>query len=220
MVSDLPIRPFFSAHMSNLKQLRTARGLTQGDLAKLMNTTDVSISRYESEDRRLTLPILRDLARHLECNVADIIGEERAGLPSNEYRYIDAFEIRASAGVGNFVEADGDPLYKMAFPAEMLASITRARDEDLALLFADGDSMEPTLRDGDQMLLDRSQRNPRRPGIYVVRFGDVLNVKRISVDEINQTIHVQSDNQYYRSYEANPDEIEVIGRVTWIGRRV
>ena len=45
--------------MSRLRAIRTAKNMSQRELANLMNTTPASISRYENQDQRLTLPILK-----------------------------------------------------------------------------------------------------------------------------------------------------------------
>jgi len=112
-------------------------------------------------------------------------------------------------------------MYQLAFREQWLDRITSAKDEDLAVLFADGDSMEPTLRDGDTMLIDRSQVNIRRPGIYVIGFEGTLNVKRVSVNELEGTIRISSDNPAYSSYDATlEDNFQVAGRVVWIGRKI
>jgi transcriptional regulator with XRE-family HTH domain len=61
--------------MNCIQPIRKARGLTQAQLADLLHTTEASVSRYEREDQRLTLPLLRRLAIVLECSVADLVGE-------------------------------------------------------------------------------------------------------------------------------------------------
>lgn len=61
--------------MNRIKELRDARGLTQKDLAGKLNTTEASVSRYENQDRRLTLPLLRRIAEKLGCTIAEIAGE-------------------------------------------------------------------------------------------------------------------------------------------------
>jgi transcriptional regulator with XRE-family HTH domain len=61
--------------MNLIRPIREARGLTQAKLADLLHTTEASVSRYEREDQRLTLPLLRRIAIVLECSVADLAGE-------------------------------------------------------------------------------------------------------------------------------------------------
>lgn len=74
-VSDLPYRFGNHGPMNALRRIREARGLTQKQLAALIHTTDVSVSRYEAEDQRLTLPLLRQLADALVCSIAELAGQ-------------------------------------------------------------------------------------------------------------------------------------------------
>ena len=39
--------------MNRIKEIRSARNMTQSDLAKIMNCTKMTISRYESGDREI-----------------------------------------------------------------------------------------------------------------------------------------------------------------------
>ena len=82
-----------------------------------------------------------------------------------------------------------------------------------------GDSMWETLHDGDHVLVDRGQNNPRREGLYVIRIDDMLQVKRISMHPVAKLLTVKSDNPAYRTYDnIPPDDIAIMGRVVWIGR--
>lgn len=74
-VSDLPGMACQNMCMNRLKEIREARGLTQEQLAERIATTGASISRYENQDIRLTLPLMRRLGSALHCSVADLAGE-------------------------------------------------------------------------------------------------------------------------------------------------
>jgi phage repressor protein C with HTH and peptisase S24 domain len=78
--------------------------------------------------------------------------------------------------------------------------------------------MEATLRDGDEILVDRTPR-PLRDGVHVVRTGDTLMVKRIDTGRPG-VVALVSDNPAYRTLELRPDEVQVIGRVVWKGGRL
>jgi phage repressor protein C with HTH and peptisase S24 domain len=86
------------------------------------------------------------------------------------------------------------------------------------VIAVEGDSMEPTLRDGDEILVDRTPR-PLRAGIHVIRLDDVLLVKRLEAAAGGQ-VRVISDNPAYRPSERGATEIEMIGRVVWKGGRL
>ncbi len=200
--------------MNQLARLRHARGMSQQDLADKLNTTAVSIGRYEREDQRLTLPLLRRLARIFDVSVADIAGEAR---PGPDHLAVPVFDLRAAAGAGAFA-ADTPVAEHLMFREQWLRKITL----DLRALFVleiSGDSMWETLHDGDHVLVDRSQANPRREGLYVIRIDDMLQVKRLSMHPVSRLLSVKSDNPAYRAYEnIPPDDIVIVGRVVWVGR--
>ena len=88
----------------------------------------------------------------------------------------------------------------------------------LSSIVVAGDSMEPTLRDGDEILVDRSPR-AWRDGIHVVRAGDALLVKRLDTGRPG-TLALVSDNPAYRVIELPPEDVQVIGRVVWKSGRL
>jgi phage repressor protein C with HTH and peptisase S24 domain len=82
--------------------------------------------------------------------------------------------------------------------------------------------MMPTLTDGDDILVDRSDAAGRmRDGIYVLRRDDALMVKRIALNPAARTIAIRSDNPAYPSWpEIDLASVDIIGRVIWAGRRI
>jgi phage repressor protein C with HTH and peptisase S24 domain len=85
-----------------------------------------------------------------------------------------------------------------------------------------GDSMAPTLDDGDDILVDRGDAAASlRDGIYVLRLDGALNVKRLIVDRARRRVSVKSDNPAYTSWPTlDLERLDVIGRVVWAGRRL
>ncbi len=200
--------------MNQLARIRQERGLSQQDLADKLNTTSVSIGRYEREDQRLTLPLLRRLAKVLDVSVAEITGETRA---AGDHVAVPVFDLRAAAGAGAFAN-DAPVTQQLMFREPWLRRIA----SDLKQLFVieiSGDSMWETLHDGDHVLIDRGQTNPRREGLYVIRIDDMLQVKRISMHPVSKLLTVKSDNPAYPTYDnITPEDIAIMGRVVWIGR--
>ena len=87
----------------------------------------------------------------------------------------------------------------------------------LSVIEVEGDSMDPTLRDGDEILVDRTPR-PLRAGIHVARVDDVLVVKRI--ERAGERLRLISDNRAYPEIERPADQVEIVGRVVWKGGRL
>ena len=129
---------------------------------------------------------------------------------------VPRLDIGASAGPGAL------PLSEQAFDAfHFSRNWLREQGLDGAQLSAitvEGDSMEPLLRDGDEILVDRAPR-PFRDGIHVVRLGETLMVKRVASAGQGR-LALLSQNLAYPPVEVCAEEVEVIGRVVWKGGRI
>ncbi len=200
--------------MNNLAKLRQAHGWSQQDVANQLNTTAVSVGRYERQDQRLDLPLLRRLAKIFDVTIGEIAGEPRV---SPDHYPVPVFELRAAAGAGALAH-EAEPTGHLMFREQWLRRI--ANDiRRLFVLEVSGDSMWETLHDGDHVLVDPAQANPRREGLYVIRLDDMLQVKRISMHPVKKLLTIKSDNPAYPSYDGiKPDDVAIMGRVIWIGR--
>ncbi len=133
---------------------------------------------------------------------------------------VPRLQIGASAGPGALVESESKKS-AMGFDERWLRSLG-VKPDGLSIIQVRGDSMVPTLADGDDILVSREDGVGRaRDGIYVLRVDDTLMVKRLSVNPATRALTVRSDNPIYPDWEdCDPSTITVIGRVVWIGRRL
>jgi len=80
-----------------------------------------------------------------------------------------------------------------------------------------GESMEPTLRSGDLILVDTKPREVAE-GISVLRLDETLLVKRLNLLPGKQ-LKVVSDNPAYEPFQIDlrnpPEDFAVVGRVLW-----
>ena len=60
--------------MNRLKALRAARGLNQAQLGKMLNCTDVTISRYETGQRGLDSETIAKLCEIFACSADYLLG--------------------------------------------------------------------------------------------------------------------------------------------------
>lgn len=112
------------------------------------------------------------------------------------------------------------PESALAFQAQWARSIASNGVEHLSVLRVEGDSMHPTLTEGDQILVDTADRR-LRDGIFVLKTGESIHVRRLSLNPVTQKATISSDNPIYPSWtDIAPESIDVIGRVVWIGRRL
>ncbi len=134
---------------------------------------------------------------------------------------IPRYDVTASAGPGAFqdVEKVTDVL---AFKADWVRRELRTSPEKLALITAEGDSMDPTIRPGDILLIDTSVDEIEQDSIYVVVIDGYVMVKRCQ-RLFRSGIVIKSDNPNYDEIRLAPDEAGefiVAGRVCWVGRMI
>jgi phage repressor protein C with HTH and peptisase S24 domain len=133
---------------------------------------------------------------------------------------IPSYDIRASAGFGAFVEREWTDNF-MPFQNHFINSLTQSNPDNLSILTVCGDSMIPTLSDGDCILVDMLETTLKGDGIYVIRNDDTLCVKRISVNPSTGLLAIKSDNHLYETWpDCKPSEVNIIGRVIWVGRNL
>lgn len=84
--------------------------------------------------------------------------------------------------------------------------------------------MAPTLAHGDDIMVDSGDAAARlRDGIYVLRRDGTLLVKRLArgLGAAPDSITIVSDNRdLYPAIEAPLRELDIVGRVLWVGRRL
>lgn len=133
---------------------------------------------------------------------------------------VPRLQIGASAGPGALVEREAKQS-AIGFDHRWLRSLG-ANPGDVSIIQVRGDSMAPTLADGDDIMVSKDDGvNRVRDGIYVLRVDDTLMVKRLSVNPASGALNIRSDNPVYPDFEdCDPASVTVIGRVIWIGRRL
>lgn len=142
--------------------------------------------------------------------------EDEAG----ELHYVPRYDVQISAGNGLCGE-DNEPLERLPFARSFFAQHLRRKPGPMVIVTAAGDSMVPTIADGDLVMIDTSDQR-MVDGIWAYSIAEQLYVKRLQF--IGGDLHVYSDNaDRYPGYELAADqrrEMRLIGRVVWIGHRV
>lgn len=103
----------------------------------------------------------------------------------------------------------------------LLAPLIDGEHVSAAAHIVSGDSMAPTVHDGDLVLIDIATDRSPRDGIHLIDSDGMLLVKRLSVHPVTRRIAVTSDNAAYPSFpDCDPAGINIVGRVIWFGRRL
>lgn len=129
---------------------------------------------------------------------------------------ISRYDARAAAGLGT-ADNTGHIVEKVLFSADFIRNKLRRDAKNLALIECAGDSMEPALRDGDELLVDTSATEPRSGPIYILRVGGALLARRVQ-PRMDGTVMILSDNPRYPPETITPSDatpLDVVGEVLW-----
>ncbi|MUJ21335.1 helix-turn-helix domain-containing protein [Aliivibrio fischeri] len=129
---------------------------------------------------------------------------------------IPVYNVYAACGFGRTV--DSEYQLRMEFlPSQRLKKFN-LDIESARIISCHGDSMEDTLSDGDEVLVDiREQEHPVKNGVYVIRIGQNVFIKRLKYNIIAESYDVISDNKSeYDPFTLTANQLEdfaVIGKV-------
>ena len=137
------------------------------------------------------------------------------------YVLLPLYSVQGGAGEGAVVDTE-EVEDLLAFKREWITHELRSSPDELSLIYVRGESMVPTLNPGDVILIERNHRDTVSDGIYVIRMGEAILVKRLQFLPESELM-VTSDNAAYQSFRVTlrdaGEEFSIIGRVVWAGRR-
>lgn len=146
------------------------------------------------------------------------VGEESAAYGDlQEFLYVPQLSVTTSAGNGHAIDQEIE-VGKFAFRRSWIQR-KGLNPLQLSVITARGRSMEPTVRDGDILLVDTSEQTRLTEGMYVIDYGGESRCKRL-MPLFDGGLKICSDNPDYPPEELKPgqvDQIRVVGRVIWVG---
>ncbi len=208
---------------TRLRECMQARALNASELSRLSDVKTSFI--YDILSGKSLNPSTITLARVAETlgvSLHYLAGSEEtpSGAPDNQYVALPRLNVEVSAGGGAHVVTETAEEYYY-FRKSWIRDRLMTTVGNLRLLFVRGDSMEPTLHDGDIILADMARVEPHPPGIFVLFDGLGLVVKRLEYIATEPgSVRILSDNPQYGAYERPLSEARIIGRVVWFAREL
>ncbi|MFN3353496.1 MAG: S24 family peptidase [Brevundimonas sp.] len=184
---------------------RSVRGENLDKLAKGLETTPAALLTGKFDPPEAA-------AENQIIHVTDDLGAMVA---------IPEYDVKLSAGGGALVDDEKIVDY-WHFSRRYLESELRVSPSSLGVVTVEGDSMYPTLWSGDRVIVDLSEVNPAKPGVYAIFDSDATVVKRIERVPASDPPEVVliSDNRNHNQYRVPAELVTVIGRVVWFARRL
>lgn len=130
---------------------------------------------------------------------------------------VPIYDVTVSAGDG-IVALEDTPQDFHGFPREYLSAM--GQPSNMKMIKVRGDSMEPEIQSDAYVMFDLGQCQPA-DAVFVVRIDDLLHVKRLSLLG-GKKAELLSTNPAYRPIAVDLDDpsFQIIGRVTWSGRKM
>jgi len=166
-----------------------------------------------AEDRLVDLVHPRSSTRSAPPANAVSSDEGLGDIPMVGIRHADA-----AFGLGATFADEEPDIQVLQFPKVWVESITYSPAELLSWVRARGRSMEPTINDGDLILLDHSERKVRdQDEIWAFTVGDTRAIKRLRVK--GDRFIILSDNPSVPPDEEPIDFVNIVARVVFVGKR-
>lgn len=182
----------------------------------LNGTTKPEMIREETVDKLCqTLRINRRWLLHAK-------GPVEGGEAAHDDDWTDVMGYAQSVGLGRGAEAqEYAETHSLKFRAASLAR-KRLTPAKLAVMYGDGDSMEPRIRKGDALLFDTSDTRVVDGAIYIIEWKGEVFAKRAEI--LEGEVWFRADNpagdhnwRKPKRMESKRDPITVLGRVRWLG---
>ncbi|MGM0760719.1 MAG: LexA family transcriptional regulator [Thermodesulfobacteriota bacterium] len=198
---------------SFLQRIAQATGIdSQSELASVLGVNRSAVSRAKSRGRIPEQWIARI------CEAFDLDPDWLREGQSSLERFVEVPVVTARLGAGggsHMVEADVQG--HIAFRSSWLHQ--KGQPRDMVLMQVIGDSMEPSIREGDYVLIDQSKQEIYPGGIYALGLEDAIMIKQL--DKRPYELVIISANPKYSPIIMRGDELEtvrIIGRVLGIWR--
>lgn len=199
-------------------------------MADELGITQGAVSQYLNGRIPMNYRTLKAFSAALGIEDTDI----RNDLPEQQYNapapsdddYTDVIGYSQAAGLGAGAEAEE---YAETHSLKFKKTSLRRRgiyNRPLAIYYGKGDSMEPTIEDGDAIMFDTSDTRVVDGALYVIQVDGMARpeyfVKRAML--LDGAVFFTSDNPKGDHYWQKPkrmdskrEPITVVGRVHWIG---
>ena len=196
-----------------LDGLISERGETYASISRLLGRNSAYIQQFikRGSPARLDQSDIALLALHFDVPV-DVLGGKEG--PTVGQRSI--VKVPLLNGTGN----DSRSQWRLV-DAAWLDRLCN-QPASAAILPIVGEAMEPTLCNGDEVMIRRVRfQESVREGLYAIRGSSEIFVRRIAIDPMKNRLTVLTDHPAYPNWPGiQRKSVDIVGRVIWIGARV
>ena len=205
----------------NMRAILSKAGYAQDPAAKKLGISQPRLNQWLNNKRIPDIESIENFCKVFNITLDELLNYKdedgnfkKLTLPDNIVK-IDILDVVACCGNGveNFSE---NVIGQHMMTLTALRELTSAAPENIKIIRAVGDSMTPTIRPGEMLWIDVSYTCPTSDGLYLIRIGHELVVRRIQLNPFDGSAVIKADNEAYRAFPAESFEaVPVLGRVIY-----
>jgi len=205
-----------------LREERERLGMSQTQFGDLAQVTKKSQMLYEGDQRSPKADYLTAIAsqgvdvQYVLTGNRSVPESQPLGLPMTEpgpdLSPVLMYDIEAAAGAGRSFE--GEPVKTTLYFSSAELAEQGLDPAQVVGIKVRGDSMDGTLADGDWVLVDRSNRDPKQEGVFLLLVSGERRIKRVQ-RLAGGALYLISDNDHYQPEMIKPQDmhdVEILGR--------
>lgn len=202
-----------------LKRWMEYKGVSVSELARRIDKTSSFVSEYSSVPKVLRPRTIKMFADALEVNQDEFLAGPPSGFAElirrGDFELIGQKVITASRAYD-----EPHPYFVIAIHKDYLDKSTQAKAKDLFFMQVHSEAMSPAIKQGDIILIN-TLRKDVSGGIFLVKNGGHYFLRRVT-PQFGGELLLTSDNEgvHFPSIRLNPEDVEIIGLVTWVGRKI
>lgn len=152
--------------------------------------------------------LIDDELKITQTNFNANVGVSYSELAGRDYVDIDILSYKASN------KYQGEIIGKMWLNFTEFGNWYYTNPFNLKIIRQESDSMEPKISIGNLVLFDASIKKYIGEGVYVIRVGSIVQIKRIQM-ESGHWFTLKSDNELYQDINCHINDLEIMGRATY-----
>ena len=188
----------------SIKKARKKAGLTQLEFSKLLDIGRSSLAQYESGIYKPNIETLSMMAKHLNIDISELIGEKES---HRDVKLVPVIGTASSGGteINHLQDENKKAYYNGDFWKQSLYCV-----------IANGDSMSPEIDDGDEVIIDPDVPCQHGDMVYY-KIDDESAIKVLAIDKeahIMQFVPYNS-SENFKTKTIRLDDEETIERLTY-----
>ena len=203
---------------SNSDQIgQSTRSLSGVSSAEIVNQMLAKHGKNLTEDaRKMIADAVNETAREMSASNVITVDFSRPGQVGDEV-WIAHYDVRAAMGGGQIPHEYPEMLQDIRVSPKHLRDLGLTFKEHfhLKMITGWGQSMAPTIKDRDPLLVDITIREFTGDGIYLFSHDDMLYVKRLQ-KKGKDRFKMISDNKHHDPEDIRADDTHILARVLYV----